>query len=299
MVSIKIFCKLPFYKATDLLKRRSEKLNNYFEYQTITEHVKRILLPGDVFSYLIEGDHTAVLIDTGCGLGDLKEYVESLTDKPITVLLTHGHLDHAPGAVQFEKVYLSPLDIDIYNAHHLISRRVEYLNRTSSADKYSPEDLLPEMNLEKYIPLYDGIILDLGDYHIKGFSCGGHTPGSFVFLLQEDELLILGDACNSFTFLFDKTSLGLTSYENNLKKLLQKVHGTYQRVLLSHGEAEASANMISEVICVCEEIKKGSTDDIPFQFIGRTGWKAYAEERFNENGQIMGNIVYDINRVNQ
>ena len=68
---------------------------------------------------------------------------------------------------------------------------------------------------------------------------------------------------------------------------------------MSHGEAEASVNMIYEVICVCEEIKKGTTDDIPFRFIGRTGWKAYAEECFNENGQIMGNIVYDKDRVNE
>ena len=274
-------------------------MNSYFKHQAITEHVKRILLPGDVFAYLVEGEENAVLIDTGCGLGDLRAYVESLTDKPITVLLTHGHLDHAPGAVQFEKVYMSPLDQEIYQAHHMISRRVEYLNGTSAAGKYDPEDLLPEINLENYIPLYDGIVLDLGNYHIKGFSCGGHTPGSFVFLLQEDQLLLLGDACNSFTFLFDKTSLGLTSYENHLKELLQKVKGTYHRVLLSHGEAEGSVNMISEVIGVCEEIKSGTTDDVPFNFIGRTGWKAYAEDRFNENGQIMGNIVYDKDRVNE
>lgn len=274
-------------------------MNRYFKHQTITEHVKRILLPGDVFAYLVDGEENAVLIDTGCGLGDLKTYVESLTDKPITVLLTHGHLDHAPGAVQFEKVYMCPLDQEIFQAHHMISRRKEYLNGTSAAGQYDPEDLLPEINLENYIPLYDGIVLNLGNYHIKGFSCGGHTPGSFVFLLQEDQLLLLGDACNSFTFLFDKTSLGLTSYECHLKELLQKVQGAYKGVLLSHGEAEASVNMISEVISLCEKIKSGTTDDIPFHFLGRIGWKAYAEERFNENGQIMGNIVYDKDRVNE
>ena len=137
-------------------------MKNYFECQTITEHVKRILLPGDVFAYLAEGKEKAVLIDTGCGLGDLRSYVKSLTDKPITVLLTHGHLDHAPGAVQFEKVYMSPLDLDIYNAHHVINRRVEYLNGTSSAGKYNMDDLLPEKDLKNFIPLYDGIIIDLG-----------------------------------------------------------------------------------------------------------------------------------------
>ena len=33
-------------------------MNSYFKHQAITEHVKRILLPGDVFAYLVEGEET-------------------------------------------------------------------------------------------------------------------------------------------------------------------------------------------------------------------------------------------------
>ena len=60
---------------------------DFFSSQKITNHITRIYLPGDVQAYLVEGMDESVLIDTGCGIGDLKAYVATLTGKPITVLL--------------------------------------------------------------------------------------------------------------------------------------------------------------------------------------------------------------------
>ena len=54
--------------------------------------------------YLLEGKYGALLIDTGWGSGTLRAYVEKLTSKPITVALTHGHLDHAGGCGEWESV---------------------------------------------------------------------------------------------------------------------------------------------------------------------------------------------------
>ena len=274
-------------------------MEGYFSFEKVTDHVKRIMVPGDVYVYLVEGERAAALIDTGCGVGDLRAYVEGLTDKPVTVLLTHGHLDHAPGAAAFGRVYMSKDDLDIYKAHNDLKKRIGYLDGTSAKGHYLAEDLIPVSGADNFMPLYDGFEMDLGAYHIAGYSSAGHTPGSFVFLLKEERMLLLGDACNTFTFLFDKSSLGLSSYEKNLMSLKQKVKGSYDNVLLSHGEGVPSRDMIDEVIRVCEEIKAGITDDVPFVFGDRSGSKAYADERKNEYGEIMGNIVYDRDRISE
>ena len=56
--------------------------------------------------FLIEGDEKAMLIDTGAGIGDLKAQVEKLTDKPLIVVNTHGHVDHTGGNMQFDEVWM-------------------------------------------------------------------------------------------------------------------------------------------------------------------------------------------------
>lgn len=50
--------------------------------------------------FLIEGPEKALLIDTGQGVGDLRSCVEMLTDKPVTVVLTHNHADHIGNVYQ-------------------------------------------------------------------------------------------------------------------------------------------------------------------------------------------------------
>ena len=57
--------------------------------------------------YLLEGDQAAMLIDTGYGQGNLRAYVEKLTDKPVIVVNTHFHLDHYGGNAEWEKVYVA------------------------------------------------------------------------------------------------------------------------------------------------------------------------------------------------
>lgn len=57
--------------------------------------------------YLLEGKEKVLLLDTGYGAGNLRAFVEKLTDKPIIVANTHYHPDHAAGNGEFEEVYMS------------------------------------------------------------------------------------------------------------------------------------------------------------------------------------------------
>ena len=55
----------------------------------------------ETHSYLLLGRDRALLLDTGLGVGDLRREVEALTDRPVTVALTHVHWDHIGGCGQF------------------------------------------------------------------------------------------------------------------------------------------------------------------------------------------------------
>ena len=44
--------------------------------------------------YLLSGTEKAVLIDTGLGVANIKEIVDSLTTLPVLVVTTHVHWDH-------------------------------------------------------------------------------------------------------------------------------------------------------------------------------------------------------------
>lgn len=273
-------------------------LKNYlYHTEKISERITRILLPGEVFSYLLEGDESAALIDTGCGIGDLRGFVKSLTEKPVTVLLTHGHVDHAPGSVQFDNVYMNASDRKIFREHNILEKRMDYAVSTSKEARFVFGDLMPVESGERFHDLSDGDSFNLGHLQIKAFACGGHTPGSMTFLIPEEEYLILGDACNPFTFLFDKSCLGLTSYENNLLALQGKVQGRYKKILISHGEGNASRNMIEEAYHVCEAIKRGDVVNIPFDFQGRKALLAKPLHRQNKYGEEMANIAYDPERI--
>lgn len=72
------------------------------------EHTWMInFMNGSQCMYLLEGDEKALLIDTGWGAGNLRAFVEKLTDKPIEVINTHFHPDHAAGNGEFEAVYVA------------------------------------------------------------------------------------------------------------------------------------------------------------------------------------------------
>ena len=56
--------------------------------------------------FLLIGAERALMIDTGFGIGDLRGAVEQLTDKPITLVISHSHGDHYGGAYQFDEAWV-------------------------------------------------------------------------------------------------------------------------------------------------------------------------------------------------
>ncbi|MDS0527434.1 MBL fold metallo-hydrolase [Clostridium sp. SHJSY1] len=274
----------------------------YFKSKKISESTTRIFGPTGELMYLVEGSKQAVLIDTGTGVGNLKAYVDKLTDKPYFILLTHGHVDHAMGVAAFDNVYMNLADKDIFIEHSDMSVRKGYLEMGmgKSFQLVKEEDYISEASVNNFNSILPGDTFDLGGITLEILVGEGHTPGMITILLVEERILFLGDACNFFTFLFDKNASGITSYETTMKKLDSCTKGCYDKVYLSHGDGDAPKEMLESIIKLCEEIKTGKSDEVQFEFMGEI---AYIAKKVDSNmirldGGI-GNIVYNKKKVNK
>ena len=264
-----------------------------FKTEKISPRVTRIFGFNTELMYLVEGEKRAALLDTGSGFGSLKACVNTLTDKPVVVLLSHGHTDHALGAAEFEEVYINPLDEAACACHSDRDFRAASGAMWPEFGLLAEEQIVPAMPFEDMKPLVPGAVFELGGVQVECFACPGHTPGSVVFLVKEERMLLLGDACNYMTFLFDEFASTVPEYKKALESLESQVEGRYDRVLLSHGDGEGVPDMIGRVIRVCEDIMDGRADDAPFEFLGTRALlaKAVGEDRQRLDGGF-GNIVY-------
>lgn len=267
-----------------------------FQHQKISATTTRIRAPGFELMYLVEGKEKAALIDTGSGLGFLRAYVEKLTEKPIIVLLTHGHVDHAMGAGEFETVYMNHVDDYIYNQHANMEFRRDGL--FLCPQKVEDEEIIPAKPLKEIHQMAGGDSFDLGGLHIDIYDLPGHTRGNVVMLIREERVLLLGDACNYLTFLHEPYSTTIKEYKANLETLKPQVEGKYDAVYLSHGPGDGSVELIDGVIQVCQDIMDGKTDDVPFGFKDSKGFLAKAEiERDVRIDGGVGNVIYSKDRI--
>jgi len=265
-----------------------------FNAEKISPSTTRITCPTNEKCYLVEGSNIAALLDTGTGVGDLRGIINDITTKPVIALVTHGHVDHASGAAQFENAYMPYTDAYIWKEHGDMSFRKSGLETCPIHEVVNESDLVPSLPIERFLDLQGGQIFNLGGIDIEVFSCPGHTKGSVVFLVVQERALLLGDACNTATFMQDYYSTSIEEYAENLWNLKKQVDGKYDRVYLSHGPGDGDIGLIEGVIKVCEDIKNGKTDDIPFTFNGVDGYLAKAMNQFGVrlDGGI-GNIVYN------
>lgn len=270
-----------------------------FRTEKISDRVTRIYAVCTELMYLVEGDTRAALIDTGSGFGSLKAVVDGLTDKPVIVLLTHGHTDHAMGAGEFDTVYMNHRDDYIYGPHSEEEFRWDGIKMSEEYGQIAAEDYIPSVSARQFLDMQGGDSFDLGGVTVEVYDCAGHTRGSVAMLIREERMLLLGDACNNFTFMYDEYSLTISEYEENLKKLRAETEGKYDTVLASHGDGRLPEDIIDGVIAVCEEIKAGTAEEIPFSFRGTSGLIAKAMT-WPGGGRAdggSGNIVYSKNRI--
>lgn len=241
----------------------------YYTHKRVRDNIIKITDITNVNMFLVCGEKKAVLIDTGNGIGDIGAYVRELTDLPIEVVLTHGHVDHCGGASCFDTVYLNPKDWDVAKLHGEIEERKRYVgfclfNKTKEElDKipYVPKREKP------YLPIEENQTWDLGGISVKAIPLAGHTLGMMAMLIPEERILLSGDGCNQFTLIVGEGSTTIEDYKESLLHI-KKIESMYDTIWLSHGPTdEVPKSIIDDNIELCGEIMEGTTDNIPVKFL--------------------------------
>lgn len=262
-----------------------------YQHKKISPHITQITDPSGVFLFLVEGEEDALLVDTGAGFAGLREAVEALTDKPLTVALTHMHPDHAGGAAAFDRVYVHPADIPAFREQTMESRMGFAADQMPGA-LLTPADFLPTVEDEgHFLPLEDGTLFHLGGMDVEFLHIPGHTPGSCCVLFRQERSILFGDACNCNTLIMFRCSI--SQYRRSLQKL-QAFRPQFDRVYYSHGpQAEGPGRSLEDNLELCGEILAGRDDAIPCEFLGMPALraKAIAPDFLRLDGKY-GNIVY-------
>ena len=226
--------------------------------QRTSEHVWRIVDPFGVAMYLVVGTQRAALIDTGYGLPGLRACVEQITQLPVVVLLSHGHVDHAMGAAEYGEAYLSEADLPVFRAHGSHAFRIAFAAAAGVTD-IQLMDSLPEHRL---LPLNDGDAFDLGEVSVRAFALPGHTMGSMAFLIDTDRLMMYGDACGPGTILLEDWSADIATYHAALVRM-KDMEDSYDRILRNHGAYESPVTLLDDVIEACEAVLADADDREP------------------------------------
>ena len=268
----------PQYKTLD----RVSITDKWFEVYRIRPGVFAIYEPHqfeEVISYLIVGSESALLFDTGMGMGDLRKTVDQLTRLPITVLNSHTHYDHIGGNWQFQNI----LGVDHPTARH----NAEGATHEQLRDVVLPErfcgDLPPGFKPDRYaIPPFkvsryvkEGEMLDLGGRKVEVLLTPGHAPDALCLLDRENRLLFTGDTFYAGPIFLYVPDTDVAAYGRSIEKLTKLVP-QLDLLLPSHNFPAAKPEMLTKLSDAFRQVQSGNA---PFTLAG--GRREYKFDGFS------------------
>lgn len=228
--------------------------------------------PGfDENMYLLEGQDSSLLIDAGFGMGNLRDFVKSLTSKPLIVVNTHFHPDHTGGDYEFPFVCIGAKDME-YAKPFLDPKVIQQMTSKMLHDVTIADSLkFPESEVQKttLIAVDDNYVFKLGDRNVQVINVRGHTPGSIFLLDVKNKTLYTGDNMQT-TWLFFKESLSVATYKQSLEKL-NRIKGAYNTLYPGHG-ISLDISILEELKECCKQILNGKCEAKPYHsMIGQDG----------------------------
>ena len=207
----------------------------YFKNIQINDHIYQIKDPMGVLMTLILGSEKAMLIDTGYGIQNIHDHIKTITNLPLIVVNSHGHMDHSCGNYLFQEVYIHELDFDLCKLHNSLEWRIRNVNTAKNMnlidDSYN-KDIYYNKRHGKLKELHYNQMFDLGNLTVEVINMEGHTTGSVGFYIHDDKLLVTSDAACPFVWIFLEES---TTVEKYIHMLEETIKLPFEGILVGHG----------------------------------------------------------------
>jgi len=225
------------------LIRHYKILRPEIEVITLNEHVYLMNDNNESTGYIVVGQDKAAVIDTMYGYKNVEKVVKKITNLPIVVINTHGHIDHVAGDIYFKEAYIHPDDLNL--AMETVGNNFSF-----------------EM-------MKEGDVFDLGGIKLEVYECPGHTKGSVCLLDREDKMLFTGDTINRHCWMQLPESTDLESFYEALTRL-EKLDGSYDMVLCGHTQTGDPASLFEEHKAAVKEVIDGvgSKEDEDYTYFG-------------------------------
>lgn len=226
--------------------------------------------------YVLEGEERSLVIDVGMGYCDFRRIVETLTEKPYDVVITHAHPDHIGMMRQFERIYINRKEVEDAPPRFLGGRQVcaggieairwmtrpdfdldEFIwnNRQHLGfwEVWTPDaSMICRGDLDTEICYIDeGCAFDLGGRTVTGLLLPGHSPGHMIFIDSGSRIAFVGD---SVIFNNGTKYHAASTHIRYLQNLLDRYGTEYDRIFTGHSAYCGQMDVLSQDIRIVQNL---------------------------------------------
>lgn len=243
-----------------------------------------------IHNYLFVGTEKALLFDCGYGFNDIRPLLkELLGDKPLLVVNSHGHADHAFGNYMFPEVYLHEKDVAALLDFDTPEARMRAIR---GRQKKTP-DIMEKMDVEwylnqtvtktRYLPIKEGDEFCLGGLTLAVVETPGHSPGSICLYCREKHALATGDSIVAHTLLMSG-DFSMFSPLEDFEQTLLKVKYFAQPIDIiwpAHGVKPISLDVVDEIMGAMIDLVRHPEKDKIFESVNYGAGFAHKYKRIN------------------